>query len=328
MSRRRTNVCACGPARESQRIALRIRQRIGASECRTRSRMLIALLTPAVVMYTIRDMKLLVSTAVALSLLAGCASDPDAVDTAGATSDIINGVVDSGHRFVVLVTPIQGQFPVCTGTLIGQAAVLTAGHCVTDQFGAVIPRMKISVRQRECEPGGGGGQVCNDVLYTYQGNTVRHPNFTPPAAENDVALIRLDTAVAGTGLSVRGSIATSPAAGTIKLVGYGVPFAATDPFAYSYGVLRSGFNQIDSVDANFLYFTGTTGTDSATCFGDSGGPAFANTAGFCIAGITKGQLGTGPFCGDASGAFQHARVDIHAAWIATNAGEPVAPCAP
>jgi V8-like Glu-specific endopeptidase len=269
-----------------------------------------------------------ISIAIAVALLAACAMDLDTSDTSEATDSIINGTVDAGHRIVVVVAAPGGR-PLCTGTLIGQASVLTAGHCVTDAFGQAIPRMNVSVRIRECEPGGGGGQVCADVFHTYGGNALRHPNFQPPAAENDVALIRLDTPVVGTGLSVRGSIATSRAAGTIILVGYGVPTAATNPDTYDFSVLRFGINQIDSFDANFLYFTGTTGADSATCSGDSGGPAFAaNAAGFCIGGITKGQLGIGPFCTDTSGAFRDTRIDIHAAWIAANAGEPVTTCTP
>jgi hypothetical protein len=105
----------------------------------------------------------------------------------------------------------------------------------------------------------------------------------------------------------------------ITLVGYGQS-SATTPYN---GLRRFGYNTIDSVHATSFYFTGASGSEAATCYGDSGGPAY-RTGTQCLVGITHGNRSAS--C--VSGIWDDSRVDGAASWIVQNAGESIATCAP
>jgi V8-like Glu-specific endopeptidase len=66
----------------------------------------------------------------AIPCLAGlaCASTgAEPSDTTGGSEEIIGGVTDTGHPYVVAVGNAGGAF--CSGTLISTRTVITAGHC-------------------------------------------------------------------------------------------------------------------------------------------------------------------------------------------------------
>jgi len=270
-------------------------------------------------------------------LLASCALDAPATSTS--TDDIINGSTDPNHRSVAMIYPVNeppsDPYIHCTATMLGKQTFLTAAHCVTDPgTGALLSRQYVYLETEECEPGGGGTTVCYPTWDTYTGTAVRHPSFSmsgPLPWPNDVAIVTLDAAIVGGHFDGKGKIATSPPAvnENFLLVGFGVPTAATDPYTYSYTTRRVGSNSVDSVDATSIYFTGTTGTQSSTCFGDSGGPMFfGGVTSECIGGITQGQEGTTGYCTDNGYPFVDTRIDIYASWILANATEPLTTCTP
>jgi secreted trypsin-like serine protease len=233
----------------------------------------------------------------------GCISGADELESA--QLEIVNGLVDTGHPSVVrvlLTADTSPTAPACTGVLVTSSMVLTAGHCV---------QSKLSYR---IDFGGGSG---------FYGTARVHPSY--PAV--DMAVISTLDKV---GRPFHARLATGVAAGTpIVLSGYG-QVAANAP---QDGIKRYGTNVVDMVDASYLYFdtalTSPPGTESATCFGDSGGPAFAG--GFdsnCVVGITKGQLSVsgGTACDATNGAWIHTRTDNQLTWIQSVSRDPIVTC--
>lgn len=211
------------------------------------------------------------------------------------THEIVNGYIDNGHPFVGMV--YSGTTGPCTGTLIGPQTVLTAAHCMTDATAEFY---------------------IDAAVYT--GQVRKHPSFNPNTLDYDVAVIRLNypiSSVSPAGLSLE-----APKGGQlITLVGFGAINSNQDGI----GTKRKGINSIDSVQQRTFTFSGATGTESATCYGDSGGPAFNYKNQICIIGITN----KGPSSCSGSGSWHDTRVDVFNNWIRQNAAETLpASCDP
>lgn len=246
---------------------------------------------------------LLSLSALSFAAGAGCISGEDDLETS--QLEIVNGLVDTGHPSVARVLLTADTSPgaaACTGVLVTSSMVLTAGHCVQTGLSYRIAF------------GGGSGFV---------GIATRHPSY--PAV--DMAVISTLDKV---GRPFHARLAISVTAGTpITLSGYG-QVAANAP---QDGIKRYGTNVVDMVDASYIYFdttlTSPPGTEAATCYGDSGGPAFAG--GFdsnCVVGVTKGQLNVpgGAACDATNGAWIHTRTDNQLAWIQSVSRDSIVTC--
>lgn len=225
---------------------------------------------------------------IGFALLAVPACVTEAVDTTTADQAIVGGQTASPAEFptVVALESSPGNW-FCTGTLIDKDWVLTAAHCVAGETAASV---KIRFDDANINDTTGGRVVAVAEIH---GN----PGFNDNAWDNDIALIKLAE-------SVTDRVATPvhrtaiAAATSVTEVGYG----DADNNGGGAGLLRklttptvdcAMANDPGISGANLLCFNAATG--HASCYGDSGGPAFVTVNGtFEVAGVTSG--GTGNTC--------------------------------
>ncbi|MCC6747383.1 MAG: trypsin-like serine protease [Deltaproteobacteria bacterium] len=214
---------------------------------------------------------------------------------------IVNGQTYGGHPSVGLLR--IGAQSICTATLVGKKTVLTAGHCVV--VGAPASAYVLEL----------GGQRYPAA------SVVRHPEFSqnsktsPPQKDLTVVLLASAPPVTPSAIS-----AVAPAVGLeLTLVGFGV--IAEPPAGQQgegAGTKRMARNKIASVTETEVVFVGSTGAVGNTCYGDSGGPAFATINGQEVqVGVTS--WGKAP-CGTEA---HDARVDRYVDWISQTAGGDV-----
>jgi V8-like Glu-specific endopeptidase len=230
------------------------------------------------------------------TLLAGCART-----TAPLRSAITQGTPDSGDPAVVAVmlpSPLCGQSPmlVCTGTLVGDRAVLTAAHCVRD-----TPADAFQVLL--------GSDVSSGELHDVVAS------FTPPDGSVDLALLALGAPASGTPIPLRSQPLDATAVNaTVRVIGFGADEQQ------HIGTKRQGTAAIDQVDAASFRIRAAP---SLSCNGDSGGPVLLSAAGVeQLAGVTS--LGD-PQC-TISGT--NVRVDAQMSWIQSTLAQIAAMAAP
>jgi hypothetical protein len=199
---------------------------------------------------------------VALAALGGCGGA--AGDDAAASQDIVGGTEDNGDPAVVAINIESTGFTVCTGTLIADDVVLTAGHC---------PETGIWVRR--------GANVHSLGWFDHLGvkATAKHPQYTAEGKPYDLALLRLDDRVSDITPARLSDVALGSAdiGANIRHVGYGT---TGDDWHYveeigTGGIKREVAYPITKVDDFFVY-SGAPGKQ--TCVFDSGGPAFRKNA--------------------------------------------------
>lgn len=236
-----------------------------------------------------------------LSLLGVTACTTTDIDLSEGEQEIVNGYIDNTKPHVVKVADR------CTGTLVGPRTVVTAGHCVSSG-----ERVSISGKYREFDP---EFRRWITIPFSRAGTATPHPGWNGQVGSTDAAVVILDVGVFDFSTA---KLAEWAAAGTgITISGYGY----TSSGGNDYGFLRSGTNQIDTVDNPLFTHTGATGSDATICFGDSGGPAFVGSS-TCMIGITSATHW--PYCTSAGGL--HQRVDLVAPWIRANSPDVIPGC--
>jgi uncharacterized protein (TIGR03382 family) len=224
----------------------------------------------------------------ALLVLVLTACDADSVEML--QQPIVNGQpYSSGRPWVGKINDSGGGF--CTGTLIGKKTVLTAGHCVESGMTYTF------------DVGGGTYQVSS---------ALRHPQYNSNVIDgggsnaNDIALMFLSQAPNVATATISGSV---PTVGLpITIVGYGVSSETGQDDGRRIGQAAVGW-----VGATELGWNGSS-TISTTCYGDSGGPAFATIGGKEVQ-ISICSRGT-----DVCGVDDvQTRVDSFSSWIVTSA---------
>ncbi len=199
--------------------------------------------------------------ALAALALAGCAAPAGTFERA-----ITNGTDDDGDPSVVALLDGDGGV-YCSGTLITARAVLTAAHCLDDG-----PPARVWIG---AVPGAGGAAIAAT-------QTAQHPDYDPATQAHDVGVVTLAAAARVAPARVyAGAFDASFVGMPIRLVGFG----RTATFDGEPPRKRAGASAIRSFDEHGFSFAAAP---SQTCFGDSGGPAFAQVGGAdSLIGVTS-----------------------------------------
>jgi secreted trypsin-like serine protease len=271
-----------------------------------------------------------------LLLIAGCSGQPiGVIDGAGSFGSINQPIYNGSaanrpeHGAVVSLHQLSGGYvyatPFCTGTLIAEDVVLTAGHCLN------AGRRKA----RPMDPGAlavyVGDRPANDILshlYLVSENQI-HSQFNSTKLTNDIGLIRLSSAVTESdpvaNLPASLGLDSGDIGAELNFVGFGiadngsmgVKLQVDLPLA-AFGCGVTGCP--DSGDAATQVSYTQSGGDGGPCSGDSGGPFF----------ITRGSV---PYVGGVTSYGDYyctlygvsTRVDAFEPWIAAFVGATPTP---
>jgi secreted trypsin-like serine protease len=210
-----------------------------------------------------QDVKL---SAVKLSLFAalvatlgGCAvdstdADTDLTDVEASSDAIVGGQPTSGYAAVGALT--RDGAPFCTGTVVTKRAVVTAAHCLAGQSASRI-RFALGPSARSPQASVAVSRI------------VVHPSWDPRAIKNDIGVVILAQDAPVTPVAVNSSMSSSWVGRSLEFVGYGATNGYTGGGSGTKRVVSIPISEVGSTQ--FAYVDDTRNT----CFGDSGGPAFA-----------------------------------------------------
>jgi hypothetical protein len=233
--------------------------------------------------------------------------------TAGIAGAITNGEPDAGrHPYVVLLVfgnESDGQFvPAwrCSGALIADDVILTAGHCTEDATEARVwfdegpvplgagypgsPTPCVGVTGYPCT-GDAAGTPYTNPKYRSEENPYGGGNGLPAFSYRDVGVVVLDEPVSGYGMASlpsAGEVDTLKNKTDVDLVGYGVQYQLQipgsllpqpPPYNRWAGPRQRLYAPSELVSGKFVHSAeymrlsmNPGGGKGGTCFGDSGGP--------------------------------------------------------
>jgi Trypsin len=228
-----------------------------------------------------------------LLAIAACAV---AVSAAPAGAVTGNFAEDFEHDYVVLIAfyDQNGDFLWrCSGSLLNEYTVLTAGHCTDTKSGAVSAIVWASQEGGSLynattdteDPNTGYPYECLDsaaypcaeshtlIEYGYVGNVFLHGN------NKDVGMLILDDPIVldeYASIAAAGTVDELPVGTEITYSGYGVSGEKPVVVSYRERLMAEGFivstNNTNTAGFNIQLSTNPGADRGGSCFGDSGGP--------------------------------------------------------
>jgi hypothetical protein len=196
----------------------------------------------------------------------------------------------------VMVLGSRGS--VCSGTVVSQTVVMTAGHCVSGSG-------QYAVAYKEQ----GGTPTLQEVL-----QVARHPEFRAGSRVSiDMALVRLKLPLPSrfSAVALDGDADNDGVGSRKTIAGFGL---AREGDEKSAGTLRSAAVTVLPRYYPRYFRLGAAGGTIAVCKGDSGGPVFADgLLGLTLAGVVYGKESSdGRQCGTTA---QAVRIAPQRRWI-------------
>jgi secreted trypsin-like serine protease len=222
----------------------------------------------------------------------GTDADTDVEEVEAASDAIVGGQATSAYPAVGALT--QGGQPFCTGTVVTKRAIVTAAHCLERQSAS---RIRVAFG-----PNGRSPQASVAVS-----RIAVHPSWDSRSIKNDIGVVILAQDAPVTPVAINNSMSSSWVGRSLEFVGYGATNGYTGGGSGSKRVVSIPVSEVGSTQFSYVDST------KNTCFGDSGGPAFARDSSnnLVLVGVTSyGDRTCTQFGVDT-------RVDAYRSWIAS-----------
>ncbi|MBX3263566.1 MAG: trypsin-like serine protease [Labilithrix sp.] len=203
---------------------------------------------------------------------AGCALEADedtGEDEAEATAAaIVGGQTTTGYAAVGALTQRGSSF--CTGTVVAKRLVVTAAHCL-DGVRAADIRFVL------------GSNASAPQARLGVARAIAHPRYDARSITNDIGVLVLSSDAPVAPIPLNDSMSSSWVGRALTFVGFGATNGVTGRGGGVKRAVDIAVSQVGSTQFSYA--------DRArnTCFGDSGGPAFARDASgaLTLVGVTS-----------------------------------------